>query len=133
MIGRDVDRMARIAQDERGFGLVEILITMVILTVGLLALTTISAGVASQTRISAEKTAQAMAAQQVLEDYTRRGYATATSGVDTVQVSGRSYIVTSTVTDPSARVRQVSSVVNGRGPTVARTYVTRIYDPLPIP
>jgi prepilin-type N-terminal cleavage/methylation domain-containing protein len=126
-------RANRIARDEAGFGLVEILITMLILSVGLLALTTISAGVASQTRISAERTAQAMAAQQVLEDYTRRGYAAATSGVDTVQISGRAYVVSSTVTDPSSRVRQVSSVVNGRGPTVARTYITRIYDPIPVP
>ena len=118
---------------ESGFGLVEILIAMVLLTVGLLALTSITASVASQTRISAEKTAQAMAAQQVLEDYTRRGYTAATSGVDTIQVGGRPYVVTSTVTDPSSRVRQISSVVSGRGPTAARTFVTRIYNPIPVP
>lgn len=119
--------------NQAGFGLVEVLITMLILSVGLLALTTISAGVASQTRISAERTGQAMAAQQVLEDYTRRGYATATSGVDTVQVGGKSYVVTSTVTDVNGRVRQVSALVGGRGPTVARTYVTRVYEPIPLP
>ena len=123
----------RVVRNQAGFGLVEILITMLILSVGLLALTTITAGVASQTRISAERTAQAMAAQQVLEDYARRGYAAAASRVDTVQVSGRSYVVTSTVTDPSSRVRQISAVVNGRGPSNARTYVARVYDPIPLP
>ena len=133
MNGDRVSGVSRVLRDETGFGLVEILITMVILSVGLLALTTITAGVASQTRISAERTAQAMAAQQVLEDYTRRGYAAATGRVDTVQVSGQSYIVTSTVTDPSSRVRQVSAVVTGRGPAIARTYVARVYDPIPLP
>jgi uncharacterized protein (TIGR02598 family) len=122
-----------VTRDERGFGLVEILMAMVILSVGLLALTSISASVASQTRISAERTAQAMAAQQVLEDYTRRGYANAASGVDTVYLSGQSYIVTSTVTDVGARVRQVQAVVSGRGSSAARTYVTRIYDPISLP
>jgi len=124
---------AHLAADESGFGLVEILITMLIMSVGLLALTTISAGVASQTRISAERTAQAMATQQVLEDYTRRGYAAAASRVDTVQVSGRRYIVTSSVTDVNGRVRQVSSVVDGRGLVASRTYITRIYDPIALP
>ena len=109
------------------------IIAMVILTVGLLALASISAAVASETRISAERTAQAMAAQQVLEGYTQRGYSVAASGVDTIQVSGRPFIVTSTVTDPSSRVRQISAVVSGRGPTVARTFVTRIYNPIPVP
>ena len=123
----------KLVADESGFGLVEILITMLIMSVGLLALTTISAGVASQTRISAERTGQAMAAQQVLEDYARRGYSTAASGMDTVQVGGKTYIVTSTVTDVNGRVRQISAVVNGRGPTTARTYVTRVYDPIPVP
>ncbi len=126
-------RLKGIARDERGFGLVEILIAMLIMSVGLLALTTISAGVASQTRISAERTSQAMASQQVLEDYTRRGYAAAASGIDTVYLAGQQYIVTTTVTDVSARVRQVSAVVTGRGPVVARTYTTRIYERISLP
>lgn len=120
-------------RDERGFGLVEILIAMLVLSVGLLALTTITAGVASQTRISAERTSQAMAAQQVLEDYARRGYAAAASGVDTVNLAGQQYIVTTTVTDVGTRVRQVSALVTGRGPSVARTYTTRIYEPMSLP
>lgn len=119
--------------DEAGFGLVEMMVAMLILAVGLLGLAAITTGVASQSRLSAERTAQAMAAQQVLEDVARGGYAAASSRVDTVRVTGRDYIVTTTVTDVSVRVRQVSAVVSGRGAAAARTYTTRLYDAIQLP
>lgn len=131
-------RVARAAlrgrpRNDSGLGLIEVITAMVILSIGVLAVAGISLQVGAQNRLSTWQTDQSMAAQQVMEALQRRGYAAATSGTDTVTVGTRTYVVTSTVTVPVNRVKQVTLDVRpargGRG----RTYTGRIYENRQLP
>ncbi|MFQ5890056.1 MAG: hypothetical protein ACE5JR_08380 [Gemmatimonadota bacterium] len=126
-------RKLRKPRDEAGFGLVEAMIALIMLAIGLMAITGLAMTVASQTRLAAWQTDQALAGQEALERIHRGGYAAAVSGVDTITLGGNTYFVTLTVTNPSARVKQVDAVVPGVGTLQARSFSTRLYQPRPLP
>ena len=122
-------------RNEAGIGLVEALIALVVLSIGVLAITGISLSVGAQSRNSTWRTDQALAAQQVLEGFHQRGYAAAASRTDTVTIGNRTYVVNCTVTNPAPRVRQVAATVTHatRSDVMARTFTTRLYQPRQLP
>jgi type II secretory pathway pseudopilin PulG len=121
------------AADEAGFGLVETLIAFTILVIGLLAVSGLTLASATQARVADRWSDIATAGQVSIEMMQLRGYDSATSRADTVNVGGQSYPVTLTVTDLSSRVREVVAVVDGAGPTARRTFTARVYRPRPLP
>lgn len=113
---------------EAGFGLVEALVSALILSVGLLAVGGIALSVATQTRSAAVKTDQALAAQQVLEDMVTRDFQTVLSmtGDTTLTLGGRTYTVSRSVTEISAVYAEIEIVVAGAdrlGPDTVVTFV----------
>ncbi len=119
--------------DERGFGLVEALIAVTILVVGLLAVSGLTLASATQVRLAKWQTEQTTAGQLVLEKVEREGFAAAADQTDTVTVDGHDYVVTVTVTNVSATVKDVSAQVAGVGSLSPRVIRTRLYQPRPLP
>lgn len=115
---------------EGGFGLVEALVSAVILSVGLLAVGGLALSVAGQTRLASIRTGQAMAGQQVLEDLVTRDYPAivAVGGDTTVTVGGRTYTVGRAVTEISAGYARVEIAVEGAGALGPDTVVTFVHE-----
>lgn len=133
---RTVDARKRaksLARDSGGFGLVELLVAVTIASIGLLSVAGLQLAVASQARMAAWRTGQALAAQEVFERMNQVGYAAAASGSDSATINGHTYRVKVTVTMPVVRVKQVTAVVNAVGSVGAQTYVTRIHDRRSVP
>lgn len=120
-------------RDESGFGLVEMLVATTIASIGLLAVAGLQLSVATQARIAAWRTNQALAAQEVFERLNEAGYASVVSGSDSATVDGTVYRVNLSVTTPVVRVKQVTATVAGVGSLSARSYVTRIHDRRSVP
>ena len=121
-------------RDSSGLGLIEVLVAMIILSVGMMAIAGISLQVGTQNTLSTSQTDQSLAAQQVMESLQRAGYAAATSGVDTVSVGNRQYVVTRAVTTPNSRVKLVQLTVTSRnGIASPRVYTSRIYETRQLP
>ncbi|MDX1394843.1 MAG: prepilin-type N-terminal cleavage/methylation domain-containing protein [Gemmatimonadota bacterium] len=124
---------ARLA-DESGLGLIEVLVSMIILSVGMMAIAGISLQVGTQTKLSTSQTDQSLAAQQVMETLLGGGYAAAASGSDTVSVGNRVYQVTRSVTSPTSRVKLVQLTVTPiTGNGSARVYTSRMYENRQLP
>lgn len=120
-------------RDVAGLGLIEVITAMVILSIGVLAVAGLTVQVGTQNRLSTWQTDQSLAAQQVMESMQRRGYAAAVGGTDTVTVGSRTYVVTSTVSVPANRVKQVRLTVQSPGGGPARTYTGRIHQNRQLP
>lgn len=122
------DRRA-IVEDERGFGLVETVVALLILSVGLLALAGLTMAVARQTSRASAETDQAMAAQQVLEHMIDAGYGAYPNGTDdtTLVVSGRSLTVTRNVSSAGGSVQEIEIVVPAFGHATEATFTTRVH------
>lgn len=118
------------AGGEGGFGLVEALVSAVILSVGLLAVGGIALSVAGQTRMASIRTGQALAGQQVLEDVVTREYSSilAAGGDTTITVGGRTYTVGRSVTEVSAGYARVEIAVEGAGALGPDTVVTFVHE-----
>lgn len=139
--GRAVDR--RIPADagravcpldsERGFGLVEALVSLIILSVGLLAIAGIALSVSAQTRAGVDTTAQVMAGQQVLEAMVQEGYASVPTGDTTVRVGSRTFTVSRSVTASGIRWKEIQVEVGGIGDLPPETLTTRLHRPRPAP
>lgn len=118
---------------ERGFGLVEALVALVVLTVGMLGVAGLSAGVAEQTRRSAWETEQALVAQQLMDSIRRAGYAAATDGADTLAMGGVEWAAAWAVSQASPGLKRVDVDVDGRGEMGDRTYTARLHQPTALP
>lgn len=127
------DRLSRALRDQSGAGLIEGLVASTVAMIGLLALSGIQLAVATQSRMGQWRTGQALAAQEVLERVLDGGYAAATSGSDSATVNGHTYRVNLSVTNTAIRVKQVRATVAAVGSVSPRTFVTRIYEPRPVP
>ena len=114
--------------DVLGLGLIEVLVSMVLVSVGLLALAGSSLQVGQQNRLSASRTGESLAAQQAMEIVRSRGYATTTSGIGTVSIGNRAYRVTRAVTSPSPRIKVVRLTVMSRSAvSTPRVFTSRVY------
>ena len=123
----------RSLRDQEGFGLIEVIVAIAVGTIGLLAIAGLQLAAATQGRIGEWRTTQAFCAQQVFEEVHREGYAAAVSRAYTATVDGRSYTVTVNVSNTALRVKSVNALVPAMGSVNARKFVTRIYEPRPVP
>jgi type IV pilus assembly protein PilV len=118
-------------KSEKGFGLVEVLIAVVILAFGLLALAGVSLSTAHQTRGAAYDTDHAMAAQELLDAMAQDYSGVSVGSSDTtVTVAGVSYTVSQTVTQASSRLKSVQLIVSGGAGAAPDTFVTRLHAPM---
>jgi len=87
--------------DERGFSLIETIIALVILTIGILAVATLSSATIWQVRRGQDLTNAGLVAQQVMEDLTDSPYDSVELGnfSDTITMGGIEYTVVWTVED----------------------------------
>lgn len=119
--------------NESGFGLVEMLVATTVAMVGLLSVAGLQLAVATQARLAAWRTNQAVAAQEVFERLNEAGYASVVTGSDSVAVDGQVYRVNLVVTTPSNRVKRVQATVAAAGSLGPATFITRIHDRRPVP
>jgi prepilin-type N-terminal cleavage/methylation domain-containing protein len=116
-----IQRILGRLRGERGFGLVELLVAMVILSVALFALVgTFTTGYRVLTRASTKGTASVLA-DRTMEAYRGQAYADIVTGT-----TSTSYSKTSTPSSPDGRTYTVTTVIGTRtatntGGTAART------------
>jgi len=102
---------------QQGFTLLEVLVTIVILSIGLLGTAGLTTGVIRGNHFSKNLTSATAAAQTQLEAVKSGGYAYAVAANfldDTVTMGGMSFTRTTTITDgsPAANMKKISVVVN---------------------
>ena len=124
-----VERVRRHIDGEAGFGLVEALLAAIILAFGLLAVAGLTMTAAGHERLARWQSDQAMAAQLALAQAYRQDFDSLSSDFTDIDVGEHTYRITLTVTDISARVKQVDAAVSGVGPLDGRTFSTRLYAP----
>jgi type IV pilus assembly protein PilV len=100
------EKRPRTTLAREGFSLVEVLIALVVLSVGVLAVTGLAASSVRLVRSGFNVTNSTLAAQQVLDFYRVLPFDSIALGtsVDTLTLGGQSYTVASTVTDVSAQM-----------------------------
>ena len=87
--------------DGDGFTLVELIVALVILSVGILSLATLSSNALLQVRRGQDLTNSAIAAQQIIEDISNTPFDSVAEGKysDTITVGGTNYAVVWSVVD----------------------------------
>lgn len=129
------DGTERPRRSEAGFGLVEVLVALVVLSVGLLGVGGLALVASQHTTHGTARTGQEIAAQRVLGGLLEQGYAglsdeTGNAPWDTtVTVKERDYTVTKEVTQSSFRVRRIVVEVDATTFADAITRSTRIAEP----
>jgi type IV pilus assembly protein PilV len=95
-----------------GFTLMEVLVAMLLLTIGLLGVANLTIGVIKGNSYSKNVTTATVVAQQQIEQAQRIGYTNANSvaGTATVAMGGTSFTRTTTVTNssPAAKMKTVT-------------------------
>ena len=127
-----IDRIESTLTNESGFGLTEVLIATIVLAFGLLAVAGLSLSTAGHERLARWQTDQAFAAQLALAQAYQADFDSVRSGTTAIDVGGHTYRVKLTVTDVSARVKQVDAAIAGVGPLDVKTFTTRLYAPRPL-
>lgn len=121
--------------DQAGFGLVEAMVAILVLSVGLIAVAGITLAVAQQSRASTYTTEQTMVGQEVMESYLDEGFGGLTAGStdSTVAVGPRTYDLEIVVTDVGPRARRVELSVSGQENTGAVSLSSLVHKPRPVP
>jgi len=106
-----------IATSQIGFTLLEVLVAIVILTIGLLGTAGLTTGVIRGNHYSKNVTSATAAGQTMLESVKSSGYTNATSANfpnDTVTMGGMTFTRTTTITNssPAANMKTVSVTVS---------------------
>jgi type IV pilus assembly protein PilV len=106
-----------IATSQHGFTLLEVLVAIVILTIGLLGTAGLTTGVIRGNHYSKNITSATAAGQTLLESVKSSGYTNATSANfpnDSVTMGGMTFIRTTTITNssPAANMKTVSVTVS---------------------
>ena len=106
-----------IATSQNGFTLLEVLVAIVILTIGLLGTAGLTTGVIRGNHYSKNITSATAAGQTLLESVKSSGYTNATSANfpnDTVTMGGTTFTRTATITNssPAANMKTVSVTVS---------------------
>lgn len=97
-----------------GFSLVEVMVSIVVLSFGALSMVRITGGLAVALRQAGAQTVVVAAAQTGLEATEVRDFASVTTGTtaDTVTIQGRAFVRSVTVTAAGARVKRVDVTVS---------------------
>ena len=123
--------------DKGGFGLPEALISSMILGFGLLAVAGMSMSTARQSRLAERRTDQVLAAQLELSKVQQRvrkvGFSSITDTQSSLAVGERDFVVSTTVSLVSSRVKEVRIQVSRVGSARSRTFTTRVYAPRQLP
>lgn len=123
--------------DETGFGLAEALVSSMILGFGLLAVAGMSMSTARQGRLAEWRTDQVLAAQlelsKVQQDVRRLGFSAIADTERSLAVGYRTFVVSTTVSLVSSRVKEVQIDVSPVGNVGSRTFTTRVYAPRQLP
>jgi len=123
--------------EESGFGLTEALFSSMILGFGLLAVAGMSMSTARQGRLAAWRTDQAIAAQvelsKVQQEVRKTGFSSITDTERSLAVGDRTFVISTTVSLVSSRVKEVRIQVSGVGSVGSRTFTTRVYAPRQLP
>ncbi len=100
------EKRPRTTLAREGFSLVEVLVALVVLSVGVLAVAGLAASSVRLVRSGFNVTNSTLAAQQILDFYRVLPFDSIALGtsVDTITLGGQSYTVASTVTDVSAQM-----------------------------
>jgi type IV pilus assembly protein PilV len=111
------DHRQQLVKSQNGFTLLEVLVAIVILTIGLLGTAGLTTGVIRGNHYSKNITSATAAAQTQLESIKSSGYANATTTNfpgDTVTMGGMTFTRTTTVTNssPAANMKTVSVTVS---------------------
>lgn len=115
---------------QAGFGLVEVLVALVVLSAGMLGVAGLTGTAAEQTWRSAWETEQALVAQQLVDSIRQAGFGEAVDGADTLEIAGRRWAAAWTVTRPATALKRVDVALEGRRGLDARTFTTRLHRPL---
>jgi type II secretion system protein I len=106
----------KIVRRNNGFTLMEVLVAMVLLTLGLLGVANLTIGVIKGNSYSKNVTTATVVAQQQIEQAQRLGYTNSNSlaGSTTVSMGSTSFTRTTTVTNstPAANMKTVSVAVS---------------------
>ncbi len=96
----------RTTGSEGGFSLVEVLVALVVLSIGVLAVTSMAASSVTQVRMGFNLTNSTLAAQQILDSYMVMPFDSLPLGlnVDTIDLGSQDYVVLSTLTDVSSQL-----------------------------
>lgn len=135
MTAPSTDTSEEESASEAGFGLVEVLVALIVLSVGLLGVGGLALVASQHTSSGAARTGQELAAQRVIGGLLEQGYhglddETGAAAWDTtVTVKEREYTVTKEVTQASSRVRRIDVEVASTSFADAITRSTRIAEP----
>lgn len=113
---------------QRGFGLVEAIVAIMVFSIGMLAVAGLALSAGQLTAQSSFRTDQTFAADQVFGALRQADFSTVTDGTRTVQVGAHGYSVDISVTTISADVKNVQAVVSG-APVTPDTFRTTLYRP----
>ena len=117
---------------ESGFGLVEVLIAVVLLSVGVLGVAALTLGVSRQSRRSARETGRTLAAGQVLDSIRGAGFAAAADGRSTLAPDGRAWRASWAVRELSSDLKRVDVRIAGPGATTGERgdlFTARLHRP----
>ena len=95
-----------------GFSLVEVLLAIVVTSVGVLGAAAVVLGIGSQALRAGWATDHTLAGRNAVESLVRAGHAAATSHASTVDVGERRFAVSHDVTQPSPRLKHARVTVS---------------------
>jgi len=121
------------ARGRAGFGLIEPVVGIVLMSIGLLAMAGLALSVSAFQQEAMVRTAQALAGQELLEQAQRSPFASVVSGSDTVTIGNTTYPATRTVTQLGPWVKEIQVTIADPSGKTSRTYTTRMTTPRPLP
>lgn len=107
----------RSRSSERGFGIPELLISIVVLGVGLVAVAGLAVTTMDRTRADALRTDQLIVAQQALERIVARQFDSLVTGTDSTTTAFGTYTLGTSVGTAGPRSKRLTLTVSGLGST----------------
>ena len=95
-----------------GIGLVEVLVSIVVASVGVLAAASVTIAITSQTRIARAYADRVLAARAVVQEVAGLPYDSVRSSAATLVITGRPHDVARDVTSPDPRLKRVRVTVS---------------------
>ena len=115
-----------------GFSLVEVLLAIVVTSVGVLGAAAVVLGIGSQALRAGRETEHTVAGRNAVESFVRAGHAAATSRTSTVDIGGRQVDISQDVTEPSPRLKY-ARVTASRASAPAAELDIVVVRPRPLP